>query len=144
MTQMVSVERQIAFPASEIFAILADPARHSEIDGSGMVQAVRGDASTLAMGSKFGMDMKFGPVPYKISSTVVEFEQDKLIAWAHVGKHRWRYELFANDEGTLVRETFDWSTAMAPKFIELMGYPKKHPANMERTLERLAGVVEAK
>ena len=101
------------------------------------------DFSELELGSTFSMDMKFGPVPYKISSTVVEFEQDRKIAWAHLGKHRWRYELEPNAEGTLVRETFDWSTAMVPKAIELMGYPKKHPANMEATLERLAAIVEA-
>ena len=143
MSQMVSVERQISAPAEEIFALLADPARHADFDGSGMVQKLRGDGQSLELGSTFSMDMKFGPVPYKISSTVVEFEQDRKIAWAHLGKHRWRYELEPNAEGTLVRETFDWSTAMVPKAIELMGYPKKHPANMEATLERLAAIVEA-
>lgn len=40
-------------------------------------------------------------------------------------------------------ESFDWSTSKSPKFIELMGYPKKHPANMEATLERLASVLES-
>ena len=73
---------------------------------------------------------------------MVEFEEGRLIAWAHLGKHRWRYRLEPVDGGTQVTEEFDWSTSAAPKFIELAGYPKKHPANMERTLERLAGVVE--
>ncbi len=74
---------------------------------------------------------------------MVEFEENRLIAWAHFGGHRWRYELEPIDEGTRVTETFDWSTAKAPKFIELMGYPKKHPANMEKTLERLESHVTA-
>ena len=145
--QQVSVSRVINATPEAIFEILVDPARHSEIDGSGTVQQLRGDTDRLELGAKFGMDMKLGFLPYKISNTVVEFEENRLIAWAHFGKHRWRYELepVEGDDGpaTKVTETFDWSTATVPKAIELMGYPKKHPAGMEATLERLAAVVEA-
>lgn len=145
--QVVSVSRVIAAPPERIFELLTDPARHSEIDGSGMVQNLRGDAERLELGSKFGMDMKMGLLPYRISNTVVEYDENRLIAWAHFGKHRWRYELEPVEvDGathTKVTESFDWSTATIPKAIELMGYPKKHPANMEATLERLAAAVEA-
>ena len=143
--QVVSVSRVIQASPEAIFDVLTDPARHSEIDGSGMVQNIRGESKRLELGSKFGMDMKMGILPYKISNTVVEFEENRLIAWAHFGKHRWRYELepVADGGGTKVTESFDWSTAAWPKGIELMGYPKKHPASMEATLERLAAVVEA-
>ena len=48
MSQMVSVERQINAPAEEIFALLADPARHADFDGSGMVQKLRGDGVPVA------------------------------------------------------------------------------------------------
>ncbi|NOX30814.1 MAG: dimethyladenosine transferase [Actinobacteria bacterium] len=142
MTQSVSVERQISASASDIFALLQDPARHTDFDGSGTVMSSKDGGTQLGLGSKFGMSMKLGPMPYRISSKVVEFEQDRLIAWAHFGKHRWRYELEPNDDGTLVRETFDWSTAIVPKFIEVAGFPKKHPEAMEATLERLAKLVE--
>jgi uncharacterized protein YndB with AHSA1/START domain len=144
--RVVSVSRVIHASPEAIFDVLADPARHSEIDGSGMVQNIRGESKRLELGSKFGMDMKMGFLPYKISNTVVEFEENRLIAWAHFGKHRWRYELEPQAEsdggGTKVTESFDWSTSVMPKAIELMGYPKKHPANMTATLERLATVVE--
>lgn len=144
--QQVSVSRVIKASPEVIFDVLADPARHAEIDGSGMVQKLRGDGVRLGLGSKFGMDMKFGPMPYRVSSTVVEFEENRLIAWAHFGKHRWRYELAPTEvdgePATEVTETFDWSTAVIPKMIELAGYPKRHPASMEATLERLAEVVE--
>jgi hypothetical protein len=88
------------------------------------------------------MKMRMG-LPYRIGSTVVELEEDRRIAWAHLGKHRWRYVLepAADGTGTLVTETFDWSTARSPKFIELMGYPKKHPQAMAKTLERLEALV---
>ena len=145
--QMVSVSRVIKASPEAIFDVLAAPARHAEIDGSGMVQKMRGDGTRLALGAKFGMDMKMGPLPYKISSTVVEFEENELIAWAHFGKHRWRYELEATEvdgvPATNVTETFDWSTARLPKAIELAGYPKKNPVSMEATLGRLAAILEA-
>lgn len=141
--QIVSVTRNIAAPPEVIFDLLADPARHAEIDGSGMVQQNRGASERLALGSKFGMDMKFGPIPYRITNTVVEFEENRLIAWCHFGKHRWRYELEPRDDGTTdVTESFDYSHAAVPKAIELMGYPAKHADNIAATLERLAGVVE--
>ena len=84
-------------------------------------------------------------IPYRITSKVVEYEQDRLIAWAHLGGHRWRYRLEPLDDGgrTRVTESFDWSTAKFPPFIEWMKYPTKHVPNMERTLERLAEVVQA-
>jgi len=144
--QVVSVSRVINASPEAIFDVLADPARHGEIDGSGMVQRLRGESQRLEPGSSFGMDMKFGGfLPYRITNEVVEFEENRLIAWQHLGKHRWRYELEPLDGGaaTKVTESFDWSTAVIPKAIELMGYPKKHPANMEATLERLASLVES-
>lgn len=141
--RVVSVSRVIDATPEAIFDVLADPARHGDIDGSGMVQNVRGESKRLALGSSFGMDMKLGPLPYRISNEVVEFEENRLIAWAHFGGHRWRYELEPVDGGTKVTESFDWSTAKVPKAIELMGYPKKHPANMTATLDRLAALLES-
>jgi uncharacterized protein YndB with AHSA1/START domain len=136
----VSGSRVVQATPEQIFDLLTDPTRHGEIDGSGMVQRSRGEGSRLEMGSKFGMDMKMGPLPYRITNTVVEYDENRLIAWQHFGKHRWRYEFEPVDGGTKVTETFDWSTSRSPRFIEIMGYPKKHPANMTKTLERLEAV----
>jgi len=141
--QSVSASRLIDAPAHVIFSILADPSRHAEIDGSGTVRGTKdGTPKRLQLGSKFGMKMKIF-VPYDMRSTVVEYEENKLLAWAHFGKHRWRYELEEVDGGTMVTETFDWSTALVPKAIELAGYPKKHLPNMQKTLERLEAVATA-
>lgn len=141
----VSVSRVIAATPEVLFKVIADASMHHVIDGSGTVRGTKGKAEPLQMGSKFAMRMRMG-VPYTIGSTVVEFEQDRRIAWAHLGKHRWRYELTALDpvDGeprTEVTETFDWSTAVVPKAIELVGYPTKHLPNMERTLEKLDAFV---
>jgi uncharacterized protein YndB with AHSA1/START domain len=137
----VSVSRVIPAEPAAIFAVVADAAQHALIDGSGSVQQARGGESVpLTLGTRFGMDMKIG-LPYRITNEVVEFEQDRLIAWRHFNGHRWRYELEPVEGGTKVTETFDWSGARIPKMIELAGYPKKHPPAMERTLERLEAVV---
>lgn len=133
----VSVSRVIDAPPEAIFDVLASPAAHALIDGSGTVKGEGFGPDRLAEGDEFGMKMKMYGVPYKMSSKVVEFEDNRRIAWAHFGKHRWRYELEPVDGGTKVTETFDWSTSRMPKFIELMGYPKKHVPSMEATLERL-------
>ena len=48
-------------------------------------------------------------------SKVVEFEDNRRIAWSHLGGHRWRWEVKPTDDGkTIVTETFDQSTARFP------------------------------
>jgi len=143
--RQVSVSRTIAASPQTIFDLLADPTKHAVIDGSGTVKGAKGkNPERLSLGAKFSMDMRIG-LPYVISNTVMEFEEPRLIAWRHFGGHRWRYELAPTADGTAteVTETFDWSTARFPPAIEWMGYPKKHPAAMAATLERLDAAVTA-
>jgi hypothetical protein len=140
--RVVSESRVIPAPAAEIFAIIDNPAMHPVIDGSGTVRRSRTADTHLRLGDRFGMDMKLG-VPYRMSNKVVEHEQDRLIAWAHVGGHRWRFRLEPVEDGTEVTESFDWSTSRVPPLIEWLGYPKRHPAAMRKTLERLAEQVAA-
>ena len=136
--RQVSVSRVIAATPEAVFAVLSDPSMHSTIDGSGMVKGKRFGPDMLhATGEKFGMKMSFKGIPYSITNKVMEYEENELIAWAHFGKHRWRYVLQTVEGGTEVTETFDWSTSASPKLIEMMGYPKQHVGNMEATLERL-------
>src|SRR5262249_33932748 len=114
----VSVERTIPAPAERIFALLADPSRHRDIDGSGSVRESQEGSSKLALGSTFGMAMKLG-VPYSMKNEVIEYDEDKRIAWQtrpardwqgrYFGGRIWRYELEPSASGTLVRETWDIS-----------------------------------
>ncbi|WP_424189155.1 SRPBCC family protein [Actinokineospora sp. G85] len=136
-SRKVSDTRVIGAPAAEIFELLADPAQHSAIDGSGSVRGARPGSQRLALGSKFGMDMKIG-LPYKVENTVVEFEEGSLIAWRHFMGHRWRWELQDQGDGTTkVTETFDWSKAGAPWVIELLKFPGKNLKGIRATLDRL-------
>lgn len=109
---------------------------HPVIDGSGTVKASSGHGKKLSLGSQFGMQMRLG-LPYKISNTVVEFEEDQLIAWRHFSGHRWRYELEPVGAGTMVSETWDASRLRHKWLLRLMGFTRTTGPNMERTLERL-------
>ena len=129
--------RLVAAAPSEIFELLTDPAMHPVIDGSGTVRASNAKEAKLSLGSEFGMQMRLG-IPYRISNTVVEFEQDRQIAWRHFSGHRWRYELEAVGSGTLVSETWDASRLRHKWLLRLMGFTRSTGPNMERTLERLA------
>ncbi|MCW2623244.1 MAG: Polyketide cyclase / dehydrase and lipid transport [Frankiales bacterium] len=131
-------------PPAAVFDLLARPARHVEIDGSGSVQGSLEGPDRLGPGDTFGMKMKIG-LPYRIKNTVVEFEEGRRIAWRHLGRHVWRYELEATllDDGrpgTRVTETFDWSTALVPKAVEVMRYPASNATSIEQTLVRLQAV----
>ena len=142
MTRSVSRSVTIAVPPDQVFAVLSDPRRHADFDGSGSVKANIKGPTTLTKGARFGMRMRLG-IPYTITSEVVEFEQDRLIAWRHIGHHVWRYELeIAAGGGTTVTESFDWSDARSPKAIELAKYPAKNATNIEKTLERLKTLLE--
>src|SRR4029077_10912563 len=62
-TDTVSVERIIPAAPEKIFDLLADPARHRDIDGSGTVRDAKSGSQRLTLGSTFGMSMKMG-IPY--------------------------------------------------------------------------------
>jgi uncharacterized protein YndB with AHSA1/START domain len=148
----VSVERVIPAPADKIFDLLADPARHRDIDGSGTVRDAKRGSERLALGSKFGMSMKMG-LPYSMVNEVIEFDENRCIAWqtlppvswgAKLGGGRiWRYELEAVDGGTRVRETWDISQEAGLSKPLVSRGSKKTAENMDKTLVRIEQVVTA-
>jgi uncharacterized protein YndB with AHSA1/START domain len=147
----VTVERLISAPPAAIFELLADPGQHPRIDGSGSVKGPQIDNSErLTLGARFGMRMQAG-LPYSMMNTVIEFEQDRRIAWQTtapapigrlVGGRIWRYELIPAEGGTLVKETWDLSRDRQRPFLQLFGLPAKTKANMERTLERISTLLQ--
>ncbi|RLK61211.1 dimethyladenosine transferase [Actinokineospora cianjurensis] len=137
--RQVSATRVVGVGAGELFEMLADPAQHPVIDGSGTVVGSRSAGPRrLGLGDRFGMEMRIG-VPYKILNTVVEFEEGTRIAWRHFFGHRWRWELRDLGDGrTEVTETFDWSTARAGFLLEWVRFPAKNLHGIRATLDRLA------
>ena len=136
-SRIVSRSIIVPAPAQLIFDLLADPRRHGEIDGSGSIQSAQIDApERLSLDATFGMQMKIG-VRYKITNTVVEFEEGKTIAWRHFGGHIWRYILEPVDGGTKVTEQFDWNKSKSPLVLKLRKSPQDNAKSIERTLENL-------
>jgi len=141
-----TVERVIPAPAAAIFALLADPSRHKEIDGSGSVRDSKEPSQRVKLGDKFGMSMKLG-IPYSMVSEVIEFEDDRRIAWQSrppgvfgkiSGGRIWRYELEPVDGGTRVRETWDTSHEIGTKFMLQNSRVHQHTREaMEKTLANI-------
>jgi uncharacterized protein YndB with AHSA1/START domain len=129
--------RTVAASPEQIFQLLSDPSKHALIDGSGTVKGSSDDLpERLEMGSKFGMKMKLG-ISYRITNTVVEFDEPNQIGWRHMGGHIWRYKLQAVEGGTEVTEEFDWGPAHAGFTYPLLGYPERNRRAVEETLDRL-------
>ena len=141
--QRVARRIQVNAPAAEIFAIVGDPHRHPELDGSGTVRDVDVKGPhRLAVGDKFTVGMKQYGLPYKIVSTVTEVDDGRVVEWQHPLGHKWRWELAEANHGdgtvTEVTETFDYSTAKVPLMITAFGYDKKNADGITATLLRLA------
>ena len=122
----------------EVFDFVRRPANHAIISGNGTVQGNLAGPERLGAGDRFGMSMKMG-VPYRIRNTVVEFEQDRRIAWCHPGRHRWRWEVEPTDDGrTRVTETFDMGPSPIKFALKLfMGLPDGHTENVRRSVENV-------
>ena len=140
--KQISVSITVPFTRQLIFSVLANPEVHTSFDGSGTVKDLVSGSILTDIGDVFKVKMQMWGFSYKIKNTVVEYEQDSLIAWSHMGKHRWRYKLSDTDTGTLITETFDWSYSVFPWLIELAGYPRSHPEQMKETLKRLVDYLE--
>lgn len=127
---------------SEIFNLLADPTKHQLIDGSTTVQGVLSAPVRLHLGAQFGMKMRIG-IPYRITNTVIEFQEDRLIAWRHLGKWVWRYELADLGNGqTRVVESFDGRPSPFQWWLRRRNAYKFAEIAMAKTLVRIKNLVE--
>jgi hypothetical protein len=138
--QVATATRIVPAPASDIFELLATPARHAEIDGSGTVREPRGSRTPerLSLGATFGMSMRWG-FPYGIVNEVVEFDEPRLIAWRHFAGHIWRYGLVPlGPHSTRVTEEFDPRPSRYPRATRLLGWERRNQRAIEQTLANLA------
>jgi len=138
VTRSVEVDR----PASELFALVADPHRHHELDGSGTVRAAVKGPHELKQGDTFSVKMKMFGLPYRITSKVTELVPDRVVEWRHPLGHRWRWEFEPVTDGrTKVTETFDYSTVngVQATMLERTGMARQNASGIEKTLAKLAG-----
>lgn len=144
--KLISETTTIDAPPAVVFAIVADPRQHTRIDGSGSVQVMTHGPERLAEGATFGADMKLFGMPYKITNHVVEFEEDRRIAWRHFGGHRWRYEISPTDDGgTQVTESFDFTRhgPVGTAILKAAGFPARNRRGIAETLVRLKAAAES-
>ena len=140
----VAASIEIAAPASRIFAILADPRRHVEIDGSHMLRRCLDGPDRLGLGSQFVMSMRLCGVPYRVRNRVVEFEENRLIAWRHFEPQHWRFQLQPTQSGTRVTETFDYSYwhLVGRLLLVALGWPRRNKPAITQTLALLASTAQ--
>src|ERR1700730_18926584 len=125
----VEVSRRIEASAALIFEILANPQRHMDFDGSGMLRGPVTNQPISGVGDTFTMKMNRLGDDYLMLNYVVEFEPDRRIFWepapgdpsraegndpTKVGipaGYRWGYILTPDgDDATVVTEIFDPGT----------------------------------
>ena len=161
MQNRVSVSRQIPAPASVLFGILARPANHLLIDGSGMLRRTVSGERITQPGDVFVMAMHNDEMgEYEMTNYVTGFEPDRLITWEPVMSaasreedkrgigyrdepHRWCYVLAQGTDGsTVVTEIYDCSRA--PEWLRqaTQGGERWVPA-MTETLAKLETLATA-
>jgi uncharacterized protein YndB with AHSA1/START domain len=139
---LISAEIEINAPDRVIFDLLADPKRHADFDGSGSIKRVISGPKRLYLGAKFGMAMKI-KVPYRITNEVIAFEEDRLIAWRHLMRWQWRYEIEPTATGgCIVRESFDGNHSRSKRWLQLTGALKANPIMIAKSLVRLKALAE--
>jgi hypothetical protein len=147
MTERIEVQRTIAAPASDIFAVLCDPQGHVAIDSSGMLQDADGD-HVRAVGDTFVVHMdreSLNDFPqlgkYDVTVQIAEFEPDRLISWTILGQirpplgHVYGYGLQQTDDAaaTVVTSFYDWSN-IDPKWRDAGIFPVISEGALRATL----------
>jgi uncharacterized protein YndB with AHSA1/START domain len=140
----VSVTRRIETPAAEIFKLLADPGRHPEFDGSGMLRSGGSNEAIAGVGDVFVTKMYFEAMgDYEMHNRIVVFEADRSIGWepgnAELSRNgsRWRFDLTPDGpDATVVTETYDCTDS--PESVrEAVNNGNAWIDGMTKTLERL-------
>jgi uncharacterized protein YndB with AHSA1/START domain len=110
--RIVSASRLVRASPARIFGLIADPSQQPRWDGNDNLAEARSTERVRAVGDVFSMLLTMGSVR---QNHVVEFVEDQRIAWKPSEPdlpppgHLWRWELEANDDGTLVTHTYDWT-----------------------------------
>jgi len=97
----VTAARRIAAPAQAIFLLVSDPARHVDIDGSGMLQAAPDASPLTAVGQTFdtrGVDAAPGGVGVGVVEDVAG--PVPVRDWQH--EHRTAAHVVDADPGAVV------------------------------------------
>lgn len=148
----ITVERTLNVPSDAAFAVLRDPHRHQEMDGSGFIRGVSQGDRISGVGDVFTMDMEGDHMggEYQTDNHVVDYDDNRRIAWqpAPAGTEpkgwQWIWELEAQgSDQTLVRHTYDWSQVTDEALLAKGLFPLVGPEQLEDSLQRLERAASA-
>jgi hypothetical protein len=151
MVDTLSASAVLAAPSRVVFAVLADPAKHAAIDGTGWVTESVDSLPLTAAGQVFRMAMYHPDHPdggYQTENRVEVFEPPTAISWKtgyrdddgrlRFGGWFWRYDLTSTAPSTTqVTLTYDWS-AVPEATRQHIGFPPFGADHLENSLAHLA------
>ena len=152
--ESVTASTTIDATPEEVFAVLADPATHADVDGTGWVRAA-GDVERLtAAGQVFRMAMYHPDHPdgdYETANLIEVFDEPRAISWKtgtesetgelSFGGWFWRYDLEpAGPSRTTVTLTYDWSQ-VGPEVHEYLTFPPFPAEHLDNSLRHLSELV---
>jgi hypothetical protein len=149
--ESVSATTMIDAPANVIFGVLADPAKHAAIDGTGRVREPLDSQPLTAARQIFRVAMYHENHPdggYQMANRVQVFDPPSAISWEPLhytgdgslrsGGWIWRYDLApAGPDKTKVTLTYDWS-AVPDSIREYLQFPPFSPDHLGNSLAHLA------
>jgi uncharacterized protein YndB with AHSA1/START domain len=152
--ESLSATTTINAPVEVIFAILADPAQHPAIDGTGWVCEPLESKPLEAAGQIFRMSMYHPNHPdgnYEMANRVQLFDPPNAISWVPgqdvgdgsltFGGWIWRYDLTpAGPSESKVTLSYDWS-AVPDTLRQHIGFPPFPPDHLSNSLAHLAELV---
>jgi uncharacterized protein YndB with AHSA1/START domain len=135
----------------DVFDVLADPATHAAIDGTGWVRESLDGKPLAEAGQVFRMAMYHDNHPnkdYEMANRVEVFEPPHAIAWLpgqgpdnaslEFGGWLWRYDLEpVGSDQTRVTLTYDWSKVPS-EIREHIGFPPFDRQHLDNSLKNLA------
>ncbi|MBM7790302.1 SRPBCC family protein [Tenggerimyces flavus] len=144
----ITVSRLVAAPAAVVFAFLAEPARHSAFDTSGMVRRAVTVGRLTGMGEVFVMEMHNAiRGDHRVDCHVVEYELGRALGWAPAepgrppAGHTWTWRLRPEGSNrTWVSQTYDWSAFTHADHLDQL--PVVGREGLRASLDLLAAAVE--
>lgn len=145
-----SVSATVPAPVEEVWALLRQPRRHAEIDGSEMIRAAEEQGPIERVEQKFVMEMIWtdGSTQYRTDNHVTRYDPERCIEWlvADEGQEPagwvWGWQLqSAPDNSTRVTNYCDWTEVTDQELIEDKGFPLVSPDKIGQTLRNLAAAV---
>ena len=143
--------------AKAIFAVLADPAKHAGIDGTGWVGDPVDRQPLTSSGQIFRMAMYHPNHPngnYEMANQLLAFDPPTVISWKPgyytddgtlaFGGWMWRYDLAQlSPSETEVRLSYDWSAVPEDVHQRVGQWPPFSPDHLNNSLAHLAEMVVA-